>query len=62
MNFDVGTIVSLVLGIVAAVAGGFWLKAKGKLAQVRDLIKEGADVVNVAVDAVGDDKLTPEEI
>ena len=59
---DVGTIISLALGIIAAVAGGFWLKAKGKLVQIKNLIKEGADVIVVAVDAVGDDKLTPEEI
>lgn len=59
---DVGTIISLVLGIFTVVFGGFWLKAKGKLGQIKNLIKEGADVVMVAVDAVGDDKLTAEEI
>ena len=62
MSFDVGTIISLVLGIIAAVAGGFWLKGKNKLAQVRDLVKEGTDVITVAVAALDDDKLSAEEI
>jgi len=59
---DIGTIITLVMSAVAALAGGFWLKAKGKLGQIKDLIKEGADVVIVAVEAVGDDTLTKEEI
>lgn len=38
------------------------MKGKNKLVQIKNLIKEGADVVLVAVEAVGDDKLTTEEI
>ncbi|HDY66593.1 MAG TPA: hypothetical protein ENH85_02250 [Candidatus Scalindua sp.] len=59
---DVGTIISLVFGVLTIVFGGFWLKGKNKLVQIKNLIKEGADVVLVAVEAVGDDKLTTEEI
>ncbi len=59
---DVGTIVTLVLAAFSALAGGLFLKAKGKLTQIKNVIKEGADVVIVAVNAVGDDKLTTEEI
>jgi len=59
---DIGTIVTLVMSAIAALAGGFWLKAKGKLTQLKNVIKEGADVVLVAVDAVGDDKLDADEI
>ena len=59
---DIGTIITLVMTAIAALAGGFWLKAKGKLGQIKDVIKESADVVIVAVEAVGDDTLTKEEI
>lgn len=59
---DVGTIISLVLGVVTVVFSGFWLNAKGKLKQLRDVVKEGADVVSVAVAALDDDKLSAEEI
>ena len=59
---DIGTIVTLVMSAIAALAGGFWLKTKGKLTQLKNVIKEGADVVIVAVNAVGDDKLDAAEI
>jgi hypothetical protein len=59
---DVGTIISLVLGVLTVVFSGFWLKAKGKLGQIRDLVKEGVDVITTAVAALDDDKLTAEEI
>ena len=59
---EVSTIITLVFAALATIFGGIWLKAKGKLKQIKDVIKEGADVVIVAVEAVGDDKLTAEEI
>ena len=59
---DVGTIISLVLGVIAAVFGGFWLKAKGKLGQIKNLVKEASDVITVSVGALDDDKLSAEEI
>lgn len=58
---DIWTIVSAVLGLVSVVAGGFWLKAKGKLTQIKSLVKEGYDVIQVAIDSVADDKITKEE-
>ena len=58
---DIWTIVSAALGLVAVVGGGAYLKAKGKLADAQNLVKEGYDVVRVAVEAVGDDKITKEE-
>lgn len=45
MELDVWTIVSAVLGLLAVVAGGFWLKAKGKIAQVGGVLKEAYEVV-----------------
>ena len=45
MDFDIWTIVSAVLGLVAVVAGDFFLKAKGKLKQIADLIKEAYEVM-----------------
>lgn len=59
---DVLTIISVVLGAIAALAGGFWLKAKGKLSQVRSLAKESYDLVNVAVSALDDNTLSKEEV
>ena len=47
-GIDLGTIITVVLGLVAAVAGGFWLKAKGKLSQIASLIKETVELVNKA--------------
>jgi hypothetical protein len=48
--FDLGTIVSILLALVATVAGGFWLKAKGKLAQASTLFKEAYEVVGAVND------------
>ena len=59
---DVGTIISLVLGVITVVFGGFWLKAKGKLGQIKNLVKEATDVITVSVGALDDDKLSAEEI
>lgn len=56
------TIISAVLGVVAMVAGGFWMKAKGKLSAVKNLAKEAVDLVQVAVESLDDDKITPEEV
>jgi len=54
-------IVSAVLAIGATVFGAKFDAVKKKLSQVKDLVKEGADVVQVAVDAVADENITPEE-
>lgn len=59
---DIGTIITLVVTVVATVFGGFWLKSKGKLAQVKTLLKEAVDIVTVAVDALDDNQVTSEEI
>ena len=59
---DVGTIISLALTVITVVAGGFWLKAKNKLSQVKDLVKEASDVIAVAVASLDDDKLSADEI
>ena len=47
-GIDLGTIITIVLGLVSAVAVGFWAKAKGKLAQITSLIKETVELVNKA--------------
>ena len=59
---DVATIISLVLTVVSVAFGGFWLSAKGKLGQVKNLVKEATDVITVSVGALDDDKLSAEEI
>ena len=59
---DIGTIISLVLGVITVIFGGFWLKAKGKLGQIKNLVKEATDVITVSVGALDDDKLSAEEI
>ena len=59
---DVLTIISIVLGAIAALFGGFWLKAKGKLSQIKTLAKESYDLVNVSVSALDDNTLSKEEV
>ena len=56
------TLVSVVLGLIATVAGVFWGKAKGKLTAVKNLSKEVFDLVKAATDAIEDDKITKAEI
>ncbi len=62
MTFDFATIATILLGLVATIASGFWLKAKGKFGQLKTLVKEGYDVVQASIDALDDDALTAEEI
>jgi len=59
---DISVIISLVLTVVATVAGGFWLKAKGKLSQVKTLVKEAVDIITVAVEALDDNQVSSDEI
>lgn len=61
-GFDVWTIVSAVLGLVALIAGGFWLKAKGKIGQISALIREAYEVVQKLHLALEDNKVTKEEV
>lgn len=56
------TIVSAVLGVFGIVAAGLWAKAKGKINAVKNLAKEAVDLVQVAVGALDDDKITSEEV
>ena len=60
-NLDVWTIVTIVLGAVAALFGTFWGKVKGKLGQIIVAGKEFADVGIALKNALEDDKITPEE-
>jgi len=62
MNFDIWTIVSAVLGLVAVVAGGFFLKAKGKLKQIADLIKEAYEVIAKVYSVLEDNKVDKTEV
>ena len=62
MELDIWTIVSAVLGLVAVVAGGFWLKAKGKIKQVADLIKEAYEVASALHAALEDNKVDKAEV
>lgn len=61
-NFDAGTIITIVLGVVTTFAGGFWLKAKGKLSKIVKLVFEAYEVVAKIEAALSDNKLTKEEI
>lgn len=62
MELDIWTIVSAVLGLVAVVAGGFWLKAKGKIAQAATLFKEAYEVVAKVYEVLEDDKVDKTEV
>ena len=59
---DVLTLVSVVLGALAILSGGFWAKAKGKLGAVKNLAKQTYDLVDVAVGAVDDNKIEKAEV
>lgn len=61
MELDIATIITLIISALGIFAGGAYLKAKGKLGQIKDLGKEAIDVLIAAVDAVEDDKITKEE-
>jgi len=56
------TIISIALGLGATLFGVKWVAAKGKLSQLKGVVKEGYDVVKVAVEAIDDDKVTVEEV
>ena len=56
------TVVSIVLGLVATIAGVFWGKAKGKLNAVKNLSKETFDLVKVAIEAIDDNKIDKAEV
>ena len=62
MELDIWTIVSTVLGVVAVVFGGIWAQAKGKLAEAKTLLSEGVDVLEAVTTALGDNKLSKEEV
>ena len=62
MEFDWVSIVSVVLAAVSLFAGGFWLKAKGKLSKLVTLGTEAVDVVQALSKALEDDKITKAEI
>lgn len=62
MELDLWTIVSAVLGLVAVVAGGFWLKAKGKIALAANLIKQAWEVAQALSDALEDNKVDKAEV
>lgn len=60
-SIDLGSVLSVVFALIATIAGGFWLKAKGKLSQLKDVAKEGYEAIQAVVTAVDDDKITTEE-
>ena len=60
-SVDWGSVISIVVSALAVVLGGFWLKAKGKLSQIKDVAKEGYEAIQTVVEAVDDDKITAEE-
>lgn len=61
-NLDLSTIITIVVAIVGTFAGGFWLKAKGKLSKIIKLGSEAIEVANTLNKALEDDKITKDEI
>lgn len=60
-NLDWGSVINIVLLIITTVAGGLWLKAKGKFDQLKAVVKESYEAIEAGVDALADDKISPEE-
>jgi hypothetical protein len=61
-NLDIGTVITIILAAVTAFAGGFWLKAKGKLKQLVTLLFDVYELLSEVEKSLGDNKVTPEEI
>lgn len=61
-NLDLGTIVTIVLGLLTTFVGGFWLKAKGKISKVVALGKSAFDLLSELEHALDDNKITKDEI
>ena len=61
-NLDLGTILTIIFGGFTTLAGGFWLKSKGKLKQVAVLAFDVYELLNEVEKALGDNKMTKEEI
>ena len=60
-NIDWGSVLNIVLLVVTTVAGGLWLRAKGKLTQLKNAAKEGYEAIKTVVEALGDDKIDAAE-
>ena len=61
-NLDLGTILTIVLGGIATFAGGFWLKGKGKLKEIANLVLEVYELLSEIERALDDDKVSKQEI
>jgi NTP pyrophosphatase (non-canonical NTP hydrolase) len=61
-GFNWVEIVSVAVSVIAVVFGGFWLKAKGKLALIADLVKEAYEVVSAFNEVIADNKIDKAEV
>lgn len=61
-NLDLGTVISVILTGITVFAGGFWLKAKGKISKFVKLFFEVYEVISKFESALSDDKITKDEI
>lgn len=61
-NLDFGTIITVVIALLGTFAGGFWLKAKGKISKIVKLGSEAIEVATTLNKALEDDKISKEEI
>jgi Tfp pilus assembly protein PilO len=61
-NLDFGTIITVIISGLTIFAGGFWLKAKGKLSKVINLGRQALDVAATLEKALEDNKVDKAEI
>jgi len=61
-NFDWTAIGTIVLGLIATVASSFWLKVKGKLAQIVKLGKEAVEAAEYFEKILADNKVEKSEV
>lgn len=61
-SLDLGTIITIIISGIATFAGGFWLRAKGKIKLIINLLREGFELIDNLEKALGDDKITKAEI
>lgn len=60
--FNIWTIISGVLAVIAAIFGTMLTKVKKKIGEFVNLAKQAVELLTVVTDAIGDNTVTKEEI
>jgi len=61
-NLEIGTIVTIGMGLITTFFGVYWLKFKAKIGQFVSLAVKVVSLISAFERAIGDEKITKEEI